>query len=110
MPSLSTPSKTLVLLFDGTGNFFKQEKTNVIRLFAALENDQPDTQLLYYQPGVGTDFALIVSPPLFSIHFWLPLRHIRLPDNLMVRHVPLNSQISGQSLGLVSITLSPLPT
>lgn len=58
MESDSPPSKTLVLLFDGTGNFFKKENTNIIRLFEALENDEPDKQLLYYQPGIGNDTLL----------------------------------------------------
>lgn len=61
MSSMIPPPKTLVLLFDGTGNFFRKENTNIIRLFEALEHDEPDQQLLYYQPGVGTNGSLMIS-------------------------------------------------
>lgn len=51
--SSTLPGTTFVLLFDGTGNFFREETTNIIRLFEAPENDDAEKQLLYYQPGVG---------------------------------------------------------
>ncbi|TFK64432.1 hypothetical protein BDN72DRAFT_264633 [Pluteus cervinus] len=48
------PPKKLILCFDGTGNKFGQENSNVVRFFTALKKDDPDKQLCYYQPGVGT--------------------------------------------------------
>jgi uncharacterized protein (DUF2235 family) len=46
--------KKLVLCSDGTGNSSaKAEKTNVWRIFQALDQTEPD-QLAYYDDGVGT--------------------------------------------------------
>ncbi|KAG8903116.1 hypothetical protein FRC01_009325, partial [Tulasnella sp. 417] len=48
------PPRTLILCFDGTADSFDQDATNVVRLFSAFEKEQPDRQLCYYQPGIGT--------------------------------------------------------
>jgi uncharacterized protein (DUF2235 family) len=45
-------AKNIVLCCDGTANEFAQDKTNVIKLFSALE--QSDEQVTYYHPGLGT--------------------------------------------------------
>src|SRR3981189_2820603 len=48
-------SKNIVLLSDGTGNSSsKIFKTNVWRLFQALDLTRPDRQVAYYDNGVGT--------------------------------------------------------
>lgn len=49
----SNQPRTLVLCFDGTGNAYNNEVTNVVRMFSALEKEQRDRQLCYYQPGIG---------------------------------------------------------
>ena len=45
--------RNLVVCLDGTNNEFGAENTNVVRLFQLLL-DEPDSQLRYYDPGVGT--------------------------------------------------------
>ena len=46
--------KRIVLCFDGTGNVVRPEgNTNVLQLFRRINYD-PDRQLTYYDPGVGT--------------------------------------------------------
>ncbi|KAG8911144.1 hypothetical protein FRC00_006988, partial [Tulasnella sp. 408] len=45
--------RALVLCFDGTGDSFDDDCTNVVRFVEALENKRPDKQLYYYQPGIG---------------------------------------------------------
>jgi len=45
--------KNIVICLDGTGNEFKQENTNVVKLFRVLERN-PEKQIAYYDPGVGT--------------------------------------------------------
>jgi len=45
--------KNIVICLDGTGNQFKEENTNVVKLYQALELD-PRVQVAYYDPGVGT--------------------------------------------------------
>ncbi|KAK2467677.1 hypothetical protein APHAL10511_000532 [Amanita phalloides] len=51
-----TPTKprTIVLCFDGTGNKFGQENSNVVRFFRALVKNRRHEQIVYYQPGIGT--------------------------------------------------------
>ncbi|PWN53608.1 hypothetical protein IE53DRAFT_309913 [Violaceomyces palustris] len=44
--------RSLVLCFDGTGNSFKNENTNIVHFFSALKKGDPQ-QLVYYQPGIG---------------------------------------------------------
>lgn len=47
--------KNIVLLSDGTGNSAaKLTKTNVWRLYQALDLSQPDQQIAFYDDGVGT--------------------------------------------------------
>ncbi|KAG9018129.1 hypothetical protein FRB90_012150 [Tulasnella sp. 427] len=46
--------RTLILCFDGTGDSFDDDNTNIVRFFTALEKNKPEQQLCYYQPGIGT--------------------------------------------------------
>ncbi|KIO29788.1 hypothetical protein M407DRAFT_21037 [Tulasnella calospora MUT 4182] len=48
------PPRALVLCFDGTGDSFDDDCTNVVRFVEALEKRRPDKQVYYYQPGIGT--------------------------------------------------------
>jgi uncharacterized protein (DUF2235 family) len=45
--------RNIVVCCDGTANQFAQNNTNVIKLYSALVDD-PERQLLFYHPGVGT--------------------------------------------------------
>jgi uncharacterized protein (DUF2235 family) len=45
-------SKNIVILLDGTSNKVSTDRTNILRLFKTLKKN--DTQLVYYDPGVGT--------------------------------------------------------
>jgi uncharacterized protein (DUF2235 family) len=49
--------RNLILCLDGTSNKFSQTNTNVVKLYAMLDREDPN-QLMYYQPGIGT-----MSPP-----------------------------------------------
>ncbi|KAJ7887037.1 hypothetical protein B0H14DRAFT_3127703, partial [Mycena olivaceomarginata] len=46
--------RTLILCFDGTGDSFDDDNSNVVELFSMLERDDPEKQLVYYQTGIGT--------------------------------------------------------
>ena len=51
--------KNIVLLSDGTGNSAaKQHKTNVWRLYEALDLSDPDKQIAFYDDGVGSQRSL----------------------------------------------------
>ena len=45
--------RNIVLCFDGTSNKYSYANTNVVKLYALLDRQDPD-QLSYYQPGIGT--------------------------------------------------------
>lgn len=44
--------KTLILLLDGTSNTISDQRTNILRLYGCLRKSE--TQVVYYDPGVGT--------------------------------------------------------
>ncbi|PBK90899.1 hypothetical protein ARMGADRAFT_994888 [Armillaria gallica] len=46
--------RTLVLCFDGTGDQFDADNSNIVQLFSLLKKDDPSQQMVYYQSGIGT--------------------------------------------------------
>ncbi len=46
--------KNVVVCCDGTANEFARDRTNVIKLFSALDSADPSKQIGYYHPGLGT--------------------------------------------------------
>ncbi|KAK0202259.1 hypothetical protein DFS33DRAFT_1353759 [Desarmillaria ectypa] len=47
-------SRTLVLCFDGTGDQFDADNSNIVQLCSLLKKDDRSQQMVYYQAGVGT--------------------------------------------------------
>ncbi|KAH8120082.1 hypothetical protein DFH11DRAFT_1558243 [Phellopilus nigrolimitatus] len=47
-------ARTLVLCFDGTGDQFDDDNSNVIEFLSCLKKDDQKHQLVYYQAGIGT--------------------------------------------------------
>ncbi|KAK0484101.1 hypothetical protein EDD18DRAFT_1361944 [Armillaria luteobubalina] len=47
-------SRTLVLCFDGTGDQFDADNSNIVKLCWLLKKDDSSQQMVYYQSGVGT--------------------------------------------------------
>ncbi|KZS92724.1 hypothetical protein SISNIDRAFT_385538, partial [Sistotremastrum niveocremeum HHB9708] len=47
-------NRTLVLCFDGTGDQFDEDNSNVIKFFQCLKKNDPTRQMVYYQSGIGT--------------------------------------------------------
>ncbi|KAF8586209.1 hypothetical protein K439DRAFT_1387499 [Ramaria rubella] len=60
------PFRTLVLCFDGTGDQFDIDNSNVVLLFSMLKKDDTKKQMCYYQAGVGTYFNPQVATPFMS--------------------------------------------
>ncbi|KAH8828595.1 hypothetical protein DL96DRAFT_1463103 [Flagelloscypha sp. PMI_526] len=51
------PFRTLIICFDGTGDEFDDDNSNVCELFTMLKKSNPEQQVVYYQassPGIGT--------------------------------------------------------
>ncbi|RXW23141.1 hypothetical protein EST38_g2693 [Candolleomyces aberdarensis] len=46
--------RTLVLCFDGTGDQFDADNSNIVEFFSTLSKGDPDNQMVYYQAGIGT--------------------------------------------------------
>lgn len=62
------PHRTLVLCFDGTGDQFDADNSNIVTLVSLLQKDDRTKQLVYYQTGIGTFTSpAIVTPMLSSI-------------------------------------------
>ncbi|MET8205889.1 DUF2235 domain-containing protein [Streptomyces sp. NPDC005373] len=57
--------KNLVICLDGTGNQLKAKgNTNVVRLYEMLDLADPEQQIAYYDPGVGTFSAAGAWTPI----------------------------------------------
>ncbi|KAH9953347.1 hypothetical protein BC827DRAFT_139393 [Russula dissimulans] len=47
-------SRNIILCFDGSGSEFSETNSNIVRLFSILRVDRPESQVCYYQAGIGT--------------------------------------------------------
>ncbi|KAF8630983.1 hypothetical protein AX15_002693 [Amanita polypyramis BW_CC] len=68
IPYELTPSssKTLVLCFDGTGDQFDADNSNIVQFVSMLKKDDKMKQMVYYQAGVGTYTSPAVATPFMS--------------------------------------------
>ncbi|KAG1906398.1 uncharacterized protein F5891DRAFT_1002156 [Suillus fuscotomentosus] len=64
---VSRKPKILIACFDGTAGLYNAANTNVVKFVSLLKKDT-DSQLCYYQAGVGTYFSPGVVSPMFT---WL---------------------------------------
>jgi len=62
----SHPHRTLVLCFDGTGDQFDSDNSNIVEFFGLLKRDDPSKQKVYYQAGIGTYTIPEIATPLFA--------------------------------------------
>ncbi|KAF4596088.1 hypothetical protein EYR38_007462 [Pleurotus pulmonarius] len=60
------PYRTLVLCFDGTGDQFDEDNSNIVQLFTLLKKDNRDVQMVYYQAGIGTYTSPNIATPLMA--------------------------------------------
>ncbi|KAJ6530931.1 hypothetical protein DFH09DRAFT_1183713 [Mycena vulgaris] len=58
--------RTLVLCFDGTGDQFDTDNSNIVELFAMLKKADRTKQMVYYQAGIGTYTSPQIATPLMS--------------------------------------------
>ncbi|KAJ6483330.1 hypothetical protein C8R45DRAFT_904567 [Mycena sanguinolenta] len=59
------PARTLVLCFDGTGNQFDLDNSNIVEFFSMLSKADRTKQMVYYQAGIGT-----YTTPEIATPFW----------------------------------------
>ncbi|CAE6439286.1 unnamed protein product [Rhizoctonia solani] len=60
-------SRTLVLCFDGTGDQFDQDNSNIVQFFQLLKKDGRDKQMVYYQAGIGTSSKHFITPLFIAL-------------------------------------------
>ncbi|KAJ7468103.1 hypothetical protein FB451DRAFT_1340416 [Mycena latifolia] len=60
------PFRTLVLCFDGTGDQFDADNSNIVQFFAMLPKADRKKQMVYYQTGLGTYTVPEIATPLRS--------------------------------------------
>lgn len=58
--------RTLVLCFDGTGDQFDSDNSNIVQLFTMLKKDDRSKQMVYYQAGIGTYESPKIPTPVLS--------------------------------------------
>ena len=54
------------MCFDGTGDAFDGDNSNVVQLFSMLKKGDPSRQLCYYQAGIGTYTIPQIATPFWS--------------------------------------------
>ncbi|KAG9221907.1 hypothetical protein CCMSSC00406_0005732 [Pleurotus cornucopiae] len=68
LPPLS-PSSPIIVEgdpFDGTGDQFDGDNSNIVQLFTLLKKDDRDVQMVYYQAGIGTYTSPNIATPLMA--------------------------------------------
>ncbi|KAI6136042.1 hypothetical protein F5141DRAFT_995472 [Pisolithus sp. B1] len=58
--------RTLVLCFDGTGDQFDTDNSNIVQLCSMLKKDDPSQQMVYYQAGIGTYTIPQIATPFYA--------------------------------------------
>ncbi|KAF8435755.1 hypothetical protein L210DRAFT_3484163 [Boletus edulis BED1] len=58
--------RTLVLCFDGTGDQFDSDNSNIVQFFSMLNKDDPAQQMVYYQAGIGTYTIPQIATPFMA--------------------------------------------
>ncbi|KAJ7598621.1 hypothetical protein C8J56DRAFT_1039510 [Mycena floridula] len=58
--------RTLILCFDGTGDQFDNDNSNIISFFSALKKNDRTKQMVYYQAGIGTYISPQIATPLYA--------------------------------------------
>ncbi|KAI6024558.1 hypothetical protein EDC04DRAFT_242602 [Pisolithus marmoratus] len=59
-------SRTLVLCFDGTGDQFDGDNSNIVQFFSMLKKDDSTQQMVYYQAGIGTYTIPQIATPMYA--------------------------------------------
>jgi len=60
------PHRTLVVCFDGTGDQFDADNSNIVQLVSLLKKHDRSKQMVYYQSGIGTYTSPKVHSPMTS--------------------------------------------
>uniref|UniRef100_D8QL12 T6SS Phospholipase effector Tle1-like catalytic domain-containing protein n=1 Tax=Schizophyllum commune (strain H4-8 / FGSC 9210) TaxID=578458 RepID=D8QL12_SCHCM len=78
--------RAIVLCFDGTGDQFDEDNSNIVSFLSLLKKDDPSKQLVYYQSGIGTYNIPQIAKPMMA-------KFKRLLDSMVAVH--LNAHVMG---------------
>ncbi|KAI5825574.1 hypothetical protein K523DRAFT_282790 [Schizophyllum commune Tattone D] len=78
--------RAIVLCFDGTGDQFDEDNSNIVSFLSLLKKDDPSKQLVYYQSGIGTYNIPQIAKPMMA-------KFKRLLDSMIAVH--LNAHVMG---------------
>ncbi|KAG6887986.1 hypothetical protein C0995_011181 [Termitomyces sp. Mi166 len=56
--------RTLILCFDGTGDQFDADNSNIVEFVSLLKKNDRYKQMVYYQAGIGTYISPKVATPM----------------------------------------------
>ncbi|KAJ7483420.1 hypothetical protein FB451DRAFT_1393527 [Mycena latifolia] len=66
IPPPANEHRCLILCFDGTGDQFDADNSNIVQLVSALKKDDRTKQMVYYQSGIGTYTSPKVATPFLT--------------------------------------------
>ncbi|KAJ7198419.1 hypothetical protein B0H12DRAFT_1244840 [Mycena haematopus] len=69
--------RTLVLCFDGTGDQFDLDNSNIVQFFSMLPKADRTKQMVYYQAGIGTYTTPEIATPFISKMSKISTPHLR---------------------------------
>ncbi|KAG2009453.1 hypothetical protein CC2G_012389 [Coprinopsis cinerea AmutBmut pab1-1] len=93
--------RTIVLCFDGTGDQFDADNSNIVEFFSILHKGDPERQMVYYQAGIGTytaerfatPFLTKISKTLDEAIAWNIDSHIKQGYEFLMQHYRKNDRI-----------------
>ncbi|KAJ7481689.1 hypothetical protein FB451DRAFT_134549 [Mycena latifolia] len=96
----SNQHRCLILCFDGTGDQFDADNSNIVQLVSALKKDDRRKQMVYYQAGIGTyapkivtSFATKISLTLDAMIAWNLDAHVMAGYEFLMQNYTANDRI-----------------
>ncbi|KAJ6585672.1 hypothetical protein B0H19DRAFT_1110417 [Mycena capillaripes] len=94
-------NRCLILCFDGTGDQFDADNSNIVQLVSALKKDDRMKQMVYYQSGIGTytstkfatPFATKISLTLDAMIAWNLDSHVMAGYEFLMQNYTANDRI-----------------
>ncbi|KAJ7133376.1 hypothetical protein C8R44DRAFT_23113 [Mycena epipterygia] len=93
--------RCLILCFDGTGDQFDADNSNIVQLVSALKKDDRMKQMVYYQSGIGTytspkfatPFTTKISLTLDAMIAWNLDSHVMAGYEFLMQNYTANDRI-----------------
>lgn len=104
----SSTGRKIILLLDGTRQRYSTRSTNVFRLYAMLRKGPETSQVVYYQPGIGTADKPRQLSQITDLMFAHTLKsHLIAAYKFVVNNCKLNNFFVGDILTCFKTTTLP---